>query len=343
MKKLFNSPVYNAFSQWKHAMGLPSSFRQPKPVSLETLHVNMERIEAVLSKLVSDPPPGRPQDLHILQLTDAVEKIQLSMSRHDDTLRRIEEKMSRMERHGSEGPKRPHGGANAGGQRGEEGQSPVGTMLGSDIIVVGKGKQEEREEVKLQSLSQLTAKKKMGRMHKVHSMPIHSETTQDEKLNGSSSAVYARPSQTSPQSSNRLDKFLPNGDPPDGDCPRLPAETCGGKGDYVKLSWFELPVNFDSLRSSSILRREQARAESVKVLLYDTYHVYLKVGEDGVARECFSAGLGDGGEGSTETERMGRAVEQLCKEAGGLAVERSSYVDVHSRDGTGYSRFFQAR
>ncbi|EKX42342.1 hypothetical protein GUITHDRAFT_111617 [Guillardia theta CCMP2712] len=239
LKKLFNSPVHNAFSHWKSTVTIANSLPETKYANLEEIHVCIQRMESTLSKIVSDPSPGRPQDLHILRLTDAVEKIQSSMSRHDDTLRRIEEKMSRMERHGSEGPKRPHGGANGGGQRGEEGQSQVGTMLGSDIIVVGKGKQEEREEVKLQSLSQLTAKKKMGRMQKVHSMPIHSETPKHEKLNGSSSAVYPGPSQASPQSSKRLDKFLPNGDPPDGDRPRLPAETCRGKGDYVKLSWRE--------------------------------------------------------------------------------------------------------
>ena len=125
----------------------------------------------------------------------------------------------------------------------------------------------------------------------------------------------------------------------------------GGEGrqELVKVSWYELPLEgFEfskraaSEPSSSIMQREQERAEGVRVLLYDSSHVYLRVLEEGRGVACFSAALAGDPFGSTFPEQIDKAIEKLSKEEG-MAVDGWPFVDVYSRDGRRYCRFFQAR
>eukprot|EP00960_Hanusia_phi_P021543 637742-Hanusia_phi.AAC.1 len=151
LRKLFNSSLYNAFCQWKHAMGLPSSFRQAKTVTMETLAVSIERIEAVLSKIVSSPPaPPDPQSPDIVRLAAAVARMQDSLSQQEVALRQMSEQIAAMGRQAAESPKR----TGSRGSRGAgEGTKLTGALASSDFLIVGQ--QEEREGGKVQSVSEL--------------------------------------------------------------------------------------------------------------------------------------------------------------------------------------------
>eukprot|EP00960_Hanusia_phi_P017712 521648-Hanusia_phi.AAC.1 len=131
-------------------------------------------------------------------------------------------------------------------------------MSASDVIVVGKGKQ-EGEDAKLPSVAELPSAGKAVFRHRTLSFPRYSPSSAD-KVNGTSRAGERRPSEAGSLNYKVLSQE-----------PRLGNQSqCRRQGEaerragYVKLSWFELPASFDSMRKSSVSRRAQARAESVK-------------------------------------------------------------------------------
>eukprot|EP00960_Hanusia_phi_P045072 757011-Hanusia_phi.AAC.2 len=113
----------------------------------------------------------------------------------------------------------------------------------------------------------------------------------------------------------------------------------GGDFEYVRIPWYALPNLFDSISPN-----HQGKAfKSIRLLLCDDYHLFLRVRE-GEAREYLTVEMPEGErkDALSLAWKLDEQLGQVLSDNPGLRVDPAFYVDVSSRDGNEFGRYFQA-